>query len=97
MRRLDGWRPDGPLNPAGASVTTREYAHQRKAGFSARGDPVAADHVDVLGNAELIEDVLAIAAGRGVEPRILSDSRRVAGEAMARFHAARRRALSRAS
>lgn len=56
----------GPLfNPGRVKVVTREYKHQPSSVVSdIRGGPRTADHIDLLGNHELIEDVLRIAAGQ---------------------------------
>lgn len=87
-----GWR--GSLNPAAARVVTRDYKLTpisfSRAVMSewwegalqltelARGGATAADHVDVMGNVELIRDILSIVVQRGdgapapPEQRILS-------------------------
>ena len=38
-----------------------------------RGGPSSGDHVDILGNMELLEDLLTLVSGGMVEPRIVSD------------------------
>ena len=62
----DAWqRPDSGLNPSGAEVYTREYRH--RAEFQVddpmRGGPASSDHVDILGNAAMIEDFLKVVTG----------------------------------
>ncbi len=49
---------------AGAARRARPAA---TAGAARRGGPKSADHVNILANADLLEDVLHIAAGRGAE------------------------------
>eukprot|EP00741_Cyanophora_paradoxa_P014681 tig00020816_g14159.t1 len=63
------WRTPA-LNPAGIPVTTKEYTD-----LDVRSGPLAAAHVDILGNRELLRDVLLVAAGRGeeVQERVASD------------------------
>jgi phospholipid:diacylglycerol acyltransferase len=76
---VKGWR-DGRLglNPGGGGVVVREFSHAKASGF--RGSGKAADHVDILGNHEVISDILAIATGRGdaLEDRLLSNITEIA-------------------
>eukprot|EP00199_Chlamydomonas_sp_CCMP681_P006342 CAMPEP_0119105908 /NCGR_PEP_ID=MMETSP1180-20130426/3746_1 /TAXON_ID=3052 ORGANISM="Chlamydomonas cf sp, Strain CCMP681" /NCGR_SAMPLE_ID=MMETSP1180 /ASSEMBLY_ACC=CAM_ASM_000741 /LENGTH=189 /DNA_ID=CAMNT_0007091089 /DNA_START=51 /DNA_END=620 /DNA_ORIENTATION=+ len=63
------------LNPAGLKVLTREYLHKPCSLLTdSRGGPAASAHVDILGNEELLTDVLRVATGAGdlVEERIES-------------------------
>ncbi|AMD21444.1 HER165Wp [Eremothecium sinecaudum] len=53
-----------PYNPANISVTIVEMLHQPER-FDIRGGAKSAEHVDVLGRAELNEYILKIAAGKG--------------------------------
>jgi phospholipid:diacylglycerol acyltransferase len=62
----DAWqRPETRLNPSRTAVYTREYIH--KAEFQVddpmRGGPASCDHVDILGNAAMIEDFIKVATG----------------------------------
>jgi phospholipid:diacylglycerol acyltransferase len=72
-----GWK-DPHLNPGGAGTVTREYADGGKMGADLsdpfRQGPKAADHVDIMGNVDLIEDVVRIATGWGgkLEDRVAS-------------------------
>ena len=66
------------LNPSGSEVIIREYKHQT--GFSVddpmRKGPNSAEHVDVLGNQEMLEDFVKIVSNREVETvsdNIISD------------------------
>jgi len=81
---VEGWRKGHKLNPGGIEVTTREYMHE-PATLSLRGGPRAADHVNVLGNQELIGDILRIASGKEVGERIRSPIREMAGRVRTRF------------
>jgi phospholipid:diacylglycerol acyltransferase len=75
-----GWRSRA-LNPAGMRVVTREFRHQPVSVYrDVRGGPHTADHVDILGNAALLADVLHIAAGETGElgDQVHSDIARIA-------------------
>lgn len=63
-----------PYNPAGVKVTIVELKHEPKK-YDMRGGAKSAEHVDILGSAELNEYLLKIASGRGdeIEPRVLTD------------------------
>ena len=58
-----GWQ-SRRYNPHGIQVRTREYSHQTTGLglLPSRGERTG-DHVDVLGNTEMITDMLKIAAG----------------------------------
>ena len=75
-----GWR-SAALNPGGMAVVSREYRHLPVALYrDVRGGPATADHVDILGNAALLADVLHIAAGetRELGDQVVSDIPRIA-------------------
>ncbi|CAI4050377.1 phospholipid:diacylglycerol acyltransferase SKDI_14G3280 [Saccharomyces kudriavzevii IFO 1802] len=63
-----------PYNPAGINVTIVEMKHQPDR-FDIRGGARSAEHVDILGSAELNDYILKIASGHGdlVESRQLSN------------------------
>lgn len=63
-----------PYNPAGSDVTIVEIKHQPER-FDMRGGAKSAEHVDILGSAELNEYILRIASGNGntIQPRLLSN------------------------
>lgn len=63
-----------PYNPAGSNVTIVEIQHQPDR-FDIRGGAKSAEHVDILGSAELNEYILQIASGNGhkIAPRFLSN------------------------
>jgi len=61
------WRKRRDLNPAGAHIVQREYADEKQGIASLRGGPGTAQHVDILGNHALLDDLLMIAAGRTLE------------------------------
>lgn len=67
-----GWRGRGRLNPGGAKVRLREYVHD-PAQLSLRGGPGASDHVNILGNEEMLADILRVVTGREVEERVHSE------------------------
>ena len=72
---LKGWNSE-ERNPARIPCTVREY--KDKSGKSVisgslRGGPSSGDHVDILGNVELLEDLLSLVSGGSLEPRIVSD------------------------
>lgn len=75
-----GWRRSKALNPSGVRVTCREYQHQTASGPapSLRGGPTSADHVDIMGNAEMIRDVMRLVGGQDLGDRVLSDIHRIA-------------------
>lgn len=75
-----GGKVGGKLNPHKSKVHTREYPNEGKLGSELldplRQGPKASDHVDIMGNVEMIEDVVRIATGfeGGVkEDRIVSE------------------------
>lgn len=63
-----------PYNPGGSNVTTVEIKHQPDR-FDIRGGAKSAEHVDILGSAELNEYILKIASGNGdkIAPRQISN------------------------
>lgn len=73
-----GWRNFSHLNPAQMKIVTREYKHQPSTKVTdIRGGPASSDHVDILGNHQLLTDILKIASNYGdngpIEDRIYSD------------------------
>jgi phospholipid:diacylglycerol acyltransferase len=75
----DAWqRTDSGLNPSKTKVITREYKHRQE--FSVddpmRSGPYSADHVDILGNVDMMEDFIKIVTGHdtdSVQTNIVSD------------------------
>jgi len=62
---VDAWkrnRKESKLNPSNIDVITREYIHrpQFTADDPMRGGPTSSDHVDILGNVDMTEDLLRI-------------------------------------
>ena len=95
-----GWRR-AALNPSRSAVTLREYRHRgpEDAGYGVP-QPLArsatsADHVDLLGNHELLRDVLTIVSGGAVEGRVVSDVEGIAARVDARIGRAVASAASR--
>uniref|UniRef100_A0A0G4FT94 Phospholipid:diacylglycerol acyltransferase n=1 Tax=Chromera velia CCMP2878 TaxID=1169474 RepID=A0A0G4FT94_9ALVE len=72
------------LNPRGPEVLLKEFRYRTPSGPSLdlRGGPEAADHVDVIGNSEMIRDVLLAASGRRerIEQRVHSQIFRLTEE-----------------
>lgn len=68
-------------NPGNMSVTIVEIKHEPDR-FDIRGGAKTADHVDILGSAELNELVLKVAAGKGdvIESRYVSRLREIVAE-----------------
>ncbi|KAL7554962.1 hypothetical protein ACHAWF_018526 [Thalassiosira exigua] len=64
-----------PHNPSGIKVYTREKIHAAQVSLSdpGRGGPASGEHVDILGNVEMIEDVVRIATGFEVEEKVNKD------------------------
>mmetsp|Transcript_38027 Transcript_38027/g.92531 ORF Transcript_38027/g.92531 Transcript_38027/m.92531 type:complete len:649 (+) Transcript_38027:242-2188(+) len=74
------WKEGSHLNPGNSKVTTREYAH---AGSFQVDDPMrmgpqSSEHCDILGNLDLIEDILTIVSGSDVEEVVVSNIREIA-------------------
>lgn len=81
----DAWtRKDSGMNPGGTKVVTVEYKNQQE--FTPddpfRGGPRSADHVDILGNLDMTEDLLRVVSDfePRTESRIVSRLREVAEE-----------------
>jgi len=98
-----GWRR-AALNPSRSAVTLREYRHRGPEPDATYGvpqplarSPTSADHVDILGNHELLRDVLAIVSGGAVEERLVSDVEGIAARVDARISRAITSAASRMS
>ncbi|KAL3782348.1 hypothetical protein ACHAW5_003865 [Stephanodiscus triporus] len=76
-------QPRNPHNPSGINVYTRERRHEALMSLSdpGRAGPMAGEHVDILGNVGVIEDVVRIATGFEVErvneDIIVSDLKRI--------------------
>ncbi|CAM9843408.1 unnamed protein product [Chrysoparadoxa australica] len=64
-----GWKDERyPFNPAKIPVKTVEYLHQpSNAGLEMRGGGTSGNHVDIMGNEQLIADILRISSGKGAE------------------------------
>ncbi|EKX47055.1 hypothetical protein GUITHDRAFT_159571 [Guillardia theta CCMP2712] len=57
-----GWKTRH-WNPAGSKTVIREYVHEPSSNFiDMRGGDTSADHVDIMGNRHMINDVLMIAS-----------------------------------
>jgi len=72
----DGWRRKSTgLNPSNTKVITREYANRNEFDSSdpMRGGPYSADHVDILGNLDMITDLMKIVTGEELEDKFESE------------------------
>lgn len=70
---VKGWKTKR-LNPSGAAVVVKEYVHvPSKSILEVRGGPFSSQHVNILGNHEVISDLLVVASGGQVPPRITSN------------------------
>ena len=67
-----GWRDFRHWNPSGVKTRVREYAHM-PASWDFRGGDSSGDHVDIMGNRDMISDVLRIAAGEKLGDVFLSN------------------------
>jgi phospholipid:diacylglycerol acyltransferase len=83
------WRTSKKLNPAAVPVVTREYAHVAHQSVTPLQGRAEGDHVNIMGNDDMIEDILAIVSGHHdqVTDRIESELDALSAEI------ARRRAL----
>lgn len=66
----DAWRrKETGLNPGKTEVFTREYKHRQETtlGDPMRGGPFSADHVDIMGNMDMMQDFLRIVSDFDVE------------------------------
>mmetsp|Transcript_88664 Transcript_88664/g.185296 ORF Transcript_88664/g.185296 Transcript_88664/m.185296 type:complete len:659 (-) Transcript_88664:449-2425(-) len=73
----NGWRDLPEFNPSGVKVWTKEFKHLPSSLLAdARGGPATAKHVEIIGNVELLTDMLNIVAGNTTylqEDRIFSN------------------------
>eukprot|EP01105_Mastigella_eilhardi_P015273 TRINITY_DN347_c0_g3_i10.p1 TRINITY_DN347_c0_g3~~TRINITY_DN347_c0_g3_i10.p1 ORF type:complete len:437 (+),score=95.63 TRINITY_DN347_c0_g3_i10:795-2105(+) len=76
---VDGWPNHPELNPSGIRVVTKEYKHNPFV-LDLRGGQATGDHVDIMGNAQLLADVLHIATGHeeNFHPSIVSNVEEIA-------------------
>jgi phospholipid:diacylglycerol acyltransferase len=80
----DGWRrKETGLNPSRAKVVTREYKHKQELVFEdpMRGGPYSSDHVDIMGNLDMMEDFLKVVSDietETIQDRIVSDIEEIA-------------------
>lgn len=68
-------QPKNKHNPSGIKVYTRESKSETRMSLSdlGRGGPKSADHVDILGNLGVIEDLVRVASGFEVEQKVNED------------------------
>lgn len=83
---VDAWqRKNSGLNPSNSEVITREYRNQYEFSLEdpGRGGPRSSDHVDILGNLDMLSDFLKVATGfreSEVNPKIESRIVEIANE-----------------
>nr|XP_043631861.1 putative phospholipid:diacylglycerol acyltransferase 2 [Erigeron canadensis] len=72
-----GWKGKTRFNPSGSATYIREFKHKPPVSLLEGRGLESGSHVDIMGNAALIEDVLRVAAGASAEEiggdRIYSD------------------------
>lgn len=73
-----------PLNPGNSRIVTREYQHRGSFQIDdpIRQGPESSEHCDILGNNEVLEDLIRIATGDGesVQPRIVSNIEQIVAQ-----------------
>ncbi|CAI9267588.1 unnamed protein product [Lactuca saligna] len=62
-----GWRGKTRFNPSGIKTYVREYDHNPPSNFLEGRGTQSGAHVDIMGNFQLIEDVIRVAAGASGE------------------------------
>ncbi|KAJ9559476.1 hypothetical protein OSB04_004636 [Centaurea solstitialis] len=62
-----GWRGKTRFNPSGIKTYIREYDHNPPSNFLEGRGTQSGAHVDIMGNFQLIEDVIRVAAGASGE------------------------------
>jgi phospholipid:diacylglycerol acyltransferase len=74
----DAWRrKETGLNPSRSKVVTREYTHRQELVFDdpMRGGPYSGEHVDVMGNLDMMQDFLKVVSDfelETVEDKVVS-------------------------
>lgn len=91
---VEGWK-ERALNPSGIAIVTREYPHSQEFVVEdpIRGGPKSGEHVDILGNVNVMEDVLRIVTDyhpQKVKTRIVSDIENIASRIRAHPRGPRR-------
>jgi len=75
----DGWRrKETKLNPSMSKIVTREYEHKPELVFDdpMRGGPYSGEHVDIMGNLDMMEDFLKVVSDfeeDTLDDRVVSD------------------------
>merc|ERR1712157_164383 len=71
------WKTRSSHNPSKATVIVREFLHEEEFTYTdptARGGPHSSEHVDILGNHQLMEDVLKIVTDfEPIQDQVVSD------------------------
>ncbi|KAI5140442.1 phospholipid:diacylglycerol acyltransferase [Nematocida parisii] len=77
---ISGWKKKS-LNPYGVKTVNREYKHVPSTSIlEVRGGKYTAEHVNILGNIDLIRDILEISSGKTLPNKILSNLQEIADE-----------------
>jgi phospholipid:diacylglycerol acyltransferase len=64
---VDGWK-NKKFNPHGVKIQTKEYLHNPSSILNdLRGGEETGDHVDIMGNTLLLNDILTIVSGNSEE------------------------------
>lgn len=89
---VDGWK-QGHLNPSGVEVIAREYQHQHEflVDDPMRGGPKSAEHVDIMGNIDVSQDIIRIVTNfdsSKVDTNLISDVESIASRI--RIHSSRK-------
>jgi phospholipid:diacylglycerol acyltransferase len=68
------WKEGSSMNPGKARIITREYKHEGtfQVDDPMRQGPLSGEHCDLLGNHQVLEDIIKISTGDTVEKRIYS-------------------------
>ncbi|KAH9385678.1 phospholipid:diacylglycerol acyltransferase [Nematocida major] len=75
-----GWKKDA-LNPHKVRTVVREYRHVASSSLlDIRGGEHTAQHVNILGNTSLIEDILEIVSGKALPDKVASNLKSLAAE-----------------
>eukprot|EP00927_Polykrikos_kofoidii_P046014 TRINITY_DN40199_c0_g1_i1.p1 TRINITY_DN40199_c0_g1~~TRINITY_DN40199_c0_g1_i1.p1 ORF type:complete len:673 (-),score=109.49 TRINITY_DN40199_c0_g1_i1:470-2311(-) len=72
---LKGWKSES-RNPSNISCTVREYRDEPTTLLSSgyiRGGKASGDHIDILGNDEMLTDLITVVTGGEVQERIVSE------------------------
>lgn len=74
------WKKGSEMNPGNARVVTREYQHEGSFQPSdpMRQGPKSSEHCDILGNHQVLEDIITIVSGGSVDDHYVSNIKEIA-------------------